>query len=292
MLKGSIVALVTPFDSQGRINDNELKKLIDWHIEKGTDGILVCGTTGESATLTHPEHKKIIETTAIYVDKRVPVVAGCGSNSTQEALELVSHARKVGADYSLVITPYYNRPTQEGLYRHFKKIADSVDIPIIIYNVPSRTGSNILPKTVSRLYKDCGNIVGIKEASGSLDQITRIMTLVDDKFLLFSGSDEINLPVLSVGGSGAVSVVANIMPKEIHDLIAAFSDGNLSETKRLQLYLYDLVKALFIETNPIPVKTALGLMKMIEPNMRLPLCAMEAANLDKLKTVLKKYNLI
>ncbi len=292
MLKGSIVALVTPLDSQGQIKDDELKKLIDWHIGKGTDGILVCGTTGESATLSHPEHRKIIELAVAHVDKRVPVLAGCGSNSTQEALDLASHAKKVGADYSLVITPYYNRPTQEGLYQHFRKIADSVDIPIIIYNVPSRTGSNILPETVARLYKDCKNIVGIKEASGSLDQITKIMTLVDDRFLLFSGSDEVNLPILTIGGVGAVSVVANIMPKETHDLVAAFSEGNLAEARRLQLYLYDMIKALFIETNPIPVKTALGLMKMITPNMRLPLCEMSAANLDKLKIILKKYKLI
>ncbi len=292
MLKGSIVALVTPFDNQGQIKDDELKKLIDWHIEKGTDGILVCGTTGESATLTHPEHRKIIELAVTHVKGRIPVLAGCGSNSTEEALNLASYAKEVGADYSLVITPYYNRPTQEGLYQHFKKIADSVDISIIIYNVPSRTGSNILPETVARLYKDCKNIVGIKEASGSLDQITRVMTLVDDKFLLFSGSDETNLPALSIGAAGAVSVVANIMPKETHDLVTSFLEGNLAEAKRLQLYLYGIIKALFIETNPIPVKTALGLMKIIKPNMRLPLCEISAANLDKLKKILKKYKLI
>ena len=292
MLKGSIVALITPFDSQGQINDDKLKELIDWHIEKGTDGILVCGTTGESATLTHPEHRKIIELASKYVNKRVPVLAGCGSNSTKEALDLASYAESVGADYSLVITPYYNRPTQEGLYQHFKTIADSVNIPIIIYNVPSRTGSNILPETVARLYKDCKNIVGIKEASGSLDQITNIMTLVDDKFLLFSGSDEINLPVLSIGAAGIISVVANIMPRETHALVASFLEGNLAEAKRLQLYLYDIIKILFIETNPIPVKTALELMGMIELNLRLPLCKMSSTNLDKLKVMLEKYKLI
>lgn len=292
MLKGSIVALVTPLDNQGQIKDDELKKLIDWHIENKTDGILVCGTTGESATLAHPEHRKIVKLAVTHANKRIPIIAGCGSNSTQEALDLTAYAEEVGADYSLVITPYYNRPTQEGLYQHFKKIADSVNIPIIIYNVPSRTGSNILPETVARIYKDCKNIVGIKEASGSLDQITKIMTLVDDKFLLFSGSDEINLPILSIGGTGAVSVVANILPQESHDLITNFLEGNLAEAKRLQLYLYDIIKVLFIETNPIPVKTALGLMKMIVPNMRLPLCEMSAANLDKLKIILKKYKLI
>jgi len=292
MLKGSIVALITPFDSQGQINNDKLKELIDWHIEKGTDGILVCGTTGESATLTHPEHREIIELASSYVNKRVPVLAGCGSNSTQEALELASYAEEVGADYSLVITPYYNKPTQEGLYQHFRKIADSVNIPIIIYNVPSRTGSNILPETVARLYKDCKNIVGIKEASGSLDQITKIMTLVDDEFLLFSGSDEVNLPILSIGAAGIVSVVANIMPRETHDLVTSFLEGDLAEARRLQLYLYEMIKTLFIETNPIPVKTALELMKMIELNMRLPLCKMSVANLGKLKIVLEKYKLI
>ena len=292
MLKGSVVALVTPFDSQGRIKEDELKKLIDWHIENKTDGILVCGTTGESATLAHSEHRKIIKLAVTHANKKIPIVAGCGSNSTQEALDLTAYAEEVGADYSLVITPYYNRPTQEGLYQHFKKIADSVNIPIIIYNVPSRTGSNILPETVARIYKDCKNIIGIKEASGSLDQITKIMTLVDDKFLLFSGSDEINLPILSVGGTGAISVVANILPGETHDLVANFLEGNLAEARRLQLYLYDIIKALFIETNPMPVKTALGLMKMIVPNMRLPLCKMNAANLVQLKTILKKYKLI
>jgi len=292
MLKGSIVALVTPFSNKGPIDEEKLKSLIDWHIQKGTDGILVCGTTGESATLTHEEHKRIIELTVSEVNKRVPVVAGCGSNSTQEALELTEHAKKVGADYALVITPYYNKPTQEGLYQHFKKIADSVDIPIIIYNVPSRTGSNILPSTVARIYNDCKNIVGIKEASGSLDQIGQLMSQVDDKFLLFSGSDEVTLPILAVGGAGAISVVANIIPKENHELIASFFKGDMKKAKDLHLGIYDIIKALFIETNPIPAKTALSLIGMIELNMRLPLCPMSETNVDQLKKVLKKHNLI
>jgi 4-hydroxy-tetrahydrodipicolinate synthase len=292
MLKGSIVALVTPFNKDGQINEEKLKSLIDWHIENGTDGILVCGTTGESATLTHPEHRKVMDIASAHINKRIPLVAGCGSNSTHEALELVQHAKKVGAEYALVITPYYNKPTQEGLYQHFKKIADEVDIPIIIYNVPSRTGSNILPDTVGRLYADCKNIVGIKEASGNLDQITKIMTKVDDKFLLFSGSDEVTLPILSIGGAGVVSVVANIMPRESHDLVASFLDGDIAKAKKLQLYLYDIIKALFIETNPIPAKTSLGLMGLIEPNLRLPLYKMSDENLKKLTSILKKYKLI
>lgn len=292
MLKGSIVALVTPFNSDGQLNEEKLKFLIDWHLKKGTDGILVCGTTGESATLNHIEHKRVVEIAVAHADKKIPIIAGCGSNSTREALDLTAYAKDVGADYSLIITPYYNKPTQEGLYQHYKKIADSVDIPIIIYNVPSRTGSNILPSTVARLYNDCKNIVGVKEASGSLDQITKLMTLVDDKFLLFSGSDETILPTLSLGGAGVISVIANIMPKETHDLVDNFLKGNLKQAKNMQLYLYDMVKALFIETNPIPVKSSLGLMGLIEVNLRLPLWKLSEDNLSKLQVVLKKYKLI
>lgn len=302
MLKGSIVALVTPFSAEGgsasggngnyQIDEEKLKFLIDWHLKKGTDGILVCGTTGESATLNHTEHKKVVEIAVAHADKKIPIIAGCGSNSTREAWDLTAYAKDVGADYSLIITPYYNKPTQEGLYQHYKKIADSVNIPIIIYNVPSRTGSNILPSTVARLYNDCKNIVGIKEASGSLDQITQLMTLVDDKFLLFSGSDETILPTLSLGGVGVISVIANIMPKETHDLVDNFLKGNFKQAKNMQLYLYDMVKALFIETNPIPVKSSLGLMGLIEVNLRLPLWKLSEDNLSKLQVVLKKYKLI
>lgn len=292
MLKGSIVALVTPFKADGSINKDKLRSLINWHIEKGTDAILVCGTTGESATLSHDEHRQVIDFAISEIKGRIPLVAGCGSNSTHEALGLVEYAKGAGADYALVITPYYNKPTQEGLYQHFKIIADKVNIPIIIYNVPARTGSNILPETVARIYKDCKNVVGIKEASGSLDQITKIMTLVDKDFLLLSGSDEVNLPILSVGGVGAVSVLANVMPTETHQLVTSFLEGDIEEARRLQLYLYDMIKTLFIETNPIPAKTMLGLMGLIEPNLRLPLCKMSADNLAKLKVVLKKYKLI
>ncbi|UCD16022.1 MAG: 4-hydroxy-tetrahydrodipicolinate synthase [Candidatus Omnitrophota bacterium] len=292
MLKGSIVALVTPFKADGQIDEDKLRFLINWHIEHKTDAILVCGTTGESATLSHAEHKKVIEIAVKEVNKRVPVVAGCGSNSTQEALGLAEYAQAVRADFALVITPYYNKPTQEGLYQHFKKISASVDIPIIIYNVPGRTGCNILPETVARIYKDFKTVVGIKEASGSLDQITKIMTLVDKDFLLFSGSDEVNLPILSVGGVGAISVVANVMPKESHDLVDHFLKGNYKEARKLQIYLYDLIKALFIETNPVPAKTALSLMGLIESHLRLPLYKMSAANLEKFKAVLRRYKLI
>jgi 4-hydroxy-tetrahydrodipicolinate synthase len=292
MLQGSIVALVTPFDDNEMVDEPKLKELINWHIKKGTDGILVCGTTGESATLSHSEHRRIVELAVEVAGGRVPLVAGCGSNSTREALELTEHAKKVGADYALVITPYYNKPTQEGLYRHFKKIADSVDIPIIIYNVPSRTGSNILPETVLKVYRDCRNVVGIKEASGCLDQISKIMSLVDEKFMLFSGSDEITLPILSMGAKGVISVVANILPAQTHELVSAFLTKDVQRARRIQLELYEIIKALFIETNPIPVKTALESMGLVKANLRLPLCSMNESNSNRLKEVLRKYKLI
>ena len=292
MFKGSIPALVTPFKEDGSIDEERLRFLINWHIKNKSDAILVCGTTGESATLTHKEHKEVIKIAVEEAKGRIPIIAGAGSNSTNEALELAQFSKKVGADAILVITPYYNKPTQEGLYQHYRKIAKEVNLPLIIYNVPSRTGVNILPQTVARLYKECKNIVGIKEASGCLDQITKIMTLVDRRFILLSGSDEITLPILSVGGRGVISVVANVMPRKTHDLVESFLKGNYEKAKKLQLYLYDLIKALFIETNPIPVKTALGLMGLINPTLRLPLCKMSQNNLEKLKEVLKRYKLI
>jgi len=292
VFKGSIPALVTPFKEDGGIDERCLRFLINWHIKNKSDAILVCGTTGESATLTHKEHKEVIKIAVEEAKGRIPIIAGAGSNSTSEALELAQFSKKVGADAILVITPYYNKPTQEGLYQHYKKVANSVKIPLIIYNVPSRTGVNILPQTVARLYKDCKNIIGIKEASGNLDQITRLMSLVERKFVLLSGSDEITLPILSVGGKGVISVVANIMPRKMHKLIDSFLKGDYEKAKKLQLYLYDLIKALFIETNPIPVKRALGLMRLINPTLRLPLCEMSQNNLEKLKEILKRYKLI
>ena len=292
MFGGSIPALVTPFKEDGSIDEERLRFLINWHIKNKSDAILVCGTTGESATLTHKEHKEVIKIAVEEAKGRIPIIAGAGSNSTNEALELAQFSKKVGADAILVITPYYNKPTQEGLYQHYRKIAKEVNLPLIIYNVPSRTGVNILPQTVARLYKECKNIIGIKEASGCLDQITKIMTLVDRRFILLSGSDEITLPILSVGGRGVISVVANVMPRKTHDLVESFLKGNYEKAKKLQLYLYDLIKALFIETNPIPVKTALGLMGLINPTLRLPLCKMSQNNLEKLKEVLKRYKLI
>jgi len=292
MLKGSIVALVTPFTKSEEIDEERLRFLINWHIKNKTDAILVCGTTGESATLSHSEHKKVIDIAVDEAKKRISVVAGCGSNSTKEALELTHYAKKRGADFALIITPYYNKPTQEGMYQHYKKIADSVAIPIVVYNVPSRTGINILPSTTSALYKDYKNIIGIKEASGSLDQMIKLMGLVDKEFVLLSGDDALTLPIMSIGGVGVVSVIANIVPHQVHNLVASFLDGNIEEARKLQLELYELIKMMFIETNPIPVKTSLGLMGLIDPVLRLPLYRIGEANLGKLKSSLKKYKLI
>jgi len=292
MEEGSIVALVTPFTKEEAIDEEKLRFLINWHIENETDAVLVCGTTGESATLTHREHKEVIKIATEEAKGRIPIIAGAGSNSTREALELGEFAKTVGVSSLLVITPYYNKPTQEGLYQHYKKIVTTVKMPVIIYNVPSRTGVNILPETVARLSKEFKDIVGIKEASGCLDQITKLMNLVERRFVLLSGSDEITLPILSIGGRGVISVVANIEPKKVHRLVTTFLNGKLEEAREIQFYLYDLIKALFIETNPIPVKTALSLMGLVEEVWRLPLCPMNESNKEKLRSVLKRYGLL
>jgi len=291
MLKGSIVALVTPFKKDKSIDEAKLRFLINWHIKNKTDGILVCGTTGESATLTHQEHKKVVSIAVEEARKRIPIIAGAGSNSTAEALDLARYAEKAGADFALVITPYYNKPTQSGLFQHFKKISSSVNMPVIIYNVPSRTGTNILPGTVIDIANKCKNVVGIKEASGSLDQATQIMYQAPKNFLLFSGNDQIILPIMSVGGSGVISVAANLVPEKTHRLVESFLKGDIVKAKEIQFRLYDLIRVLFIETNPIPVKTALKAMGLIEANLRLPLFRMGASNLNKLKSVLKEYKL-
>jgi 4-hydroxy-tetrahydrodipicolinate synthase len=292
MLQGSMVALVTPFKKDNSIDEDKLRFLIDWHIKNKTDGILVCGTTGESATLTHQEHKRVVSIAVEQAKKKVPIIAGAGSNSTDEALDLTRYAKKVGADYSLVITPYYNKPTQKGLSQHFKKIANAVNIPIIIYNVPSRTGVNILPETVVEVAGSCKNVVGIKEASGSLDQATAIMARLSKGFSLFSGNDQIILPMMSLGASGVISVVANIEPKKTHQLVQSFLKGDIKKSRKIQFQLYNLIQALFVETNPIPVKAALNLIGLIEGNLRLPLCKMDKNNLTKLKKTLKEYRLI
>ena len=291
MFKGSIVAIVTPFKDD-KVDEQKLRELVELHIKNGTSGIVPCGTTGESATLSFEEHDRVIEITVEQVKKRVPVIAGTGSNSTEEAIILTKHARRTGADASLQVSPYYNRPTQKGLYEHFKAVADSVDIPIILYNIASRTGVNIEPETIAKLAKDCKNIVGVKEASGNLDQMSRIKALCGKDFDLISGDDSLTLPILSIGGTGIISVVANIVPKDVAALVNEFEKGNLEKAREIHYKLLPLIKAIFIETNPIPVKTAMGLLGMCEPDLRLPMCSMLPENLEKLNKALRDYGLL
>ncbi|MEI6863595.1 MAG: 4-hydroxy-tetrahydrodipicolinate synthase [Candidatus Omnitrophota bacterium] len=290
MFKGSMVALVTPFKS-GKVDEKALEKLVEFHINSGTTALVPCGTTGESATLSYAEHDKVIELTVEYAKGRIPVIAGTGSNSTEEAIALTKHAKSAGADASLQVSPYYNRPTQKGLYLHFKAIAEAVDIPIILYNIASRTGVNIEPETMAKLSQVKG-IIGVKEASGSLEQMARIKKICDKDFLLISGDDALTLPVMAIGGVGIISVVANIIPKDVADMCCAFDKGNLKKAEILHYGMLDLVKAMFVETNPIPVKTAMGLLKMCDPDMRLPLCEMLPENKEKLIKALKEYKLI
>jgi len=289
VFKGSIVALVTPFKG-GKIDEKAYRKLIEFHIDNGTDAILPCGCTGEAATLCMAEQKKLIKMAIETVDKRVPVMAGTGSNNTVEAVELTVFAKKAGADAALIITPYYNKPTPEGQYRHYKKIAEEAEgLPIMLYNVPSRTGISLLPSTVARLF-EIDNIAAIKEASGSVQQVMDIKSLCG--ITVMSGDDSLTLPFMSVGATGIVSVVANIIPSKIRDMVDSYAHGDREKSMKIHYEILDLCKAMFIETNPIPVKTALSLMGMIGEEWRLPLCGMMPDNKEKLKKVLKKYKLI
>jgi 4-hydroxy-tetrahydrodipicolinate synthase len=288
MFKGSVVAIVTPFKN-GDIDFESLERLIDFQVENGTSAILPCGTTGESPTLSHAEHDEVVEFVTKKVNKRVRVIAGSGSNSTREALRLTRHAKAVGADGALVITPYYNRPTQRGLRYHFERIAKEVDIPIVIYNVPGRTGVNIAPETVASLAK-VPNIVAIKEASGSIDQVSQILSRCD--ITVLSGDDSLTFPMMSLGAKGVVSVVANILPKRIAEMVSSFLDKDIEGARTLHYELYRMSKILFIETNPIPVKAALAMMGKIQEEYRLPLCRMGEENRSKLEGILKDYELI
>jgi 4-hydroxy-tetrahydrodipicolinate synthase len=291
MFEGSMAALITPF-KKGRVDEKRLAELVEFHIRNGTSAIVPCGTTGESATLSYEEHERVIEVVIEAVHKKVAVIAGTGSNNTSEALMLTKHAKQSGADASLQVSPYYNRPTQEGLYQHFKKIAEEVGLPMILYNIASRTGVNIEPETMTRLSK-IKNIVGVKEASGNLDQMSKIRALCGEKFDLISGDDSLTLPLLAIGGTGVISVVANVVPKDVSDMVSRFKKGDIEGARKLHYKLLPLVKAMFIETNPIPVKTAMGLMGMIdEPSLRLPMCEMSEQNLEKLKKALKEYGLL
>lgn len=290
MFSGAIVAIVTPF-KKGRVDEQSLRELIEFQIKNGTDGIVPCGTTGESSTLSHEEHDRVIEITIDAVKKRVPVIAGTGSNSTDEALRLTKHAHEAGADGALMVCPYYNRPTQEGLYQHFKIIAESVPIPIVPYNIPSRTGVNLMPETVARLAK-ISNIVGIKEASGSLKQMQDVINLCGEKFDVLSGDDFFTFPLLSIGGRGVISVVSNIVPADMAAMIDAFAAGDTNKARAAHHGLVPLIDALFIETNPVPVKAALFMMGKISYDVRLPMYKMSDSNYEKLKAVMKNYGLI
>ena len=287
MFKGSIVAIVTPFKRDGEIDEESLRQLVEFQIVNGTDGIVPCGTTGEASTLDYDEHDRVIEIVVHQANKRVPVIAGTGSNSTKEAIEITEHAKKVGADGALLVTPYYNKPSQEGLYRHYKTVAEAVALPQILYNVPGRTGLNMLPQTVARL-AEIPNIVAIKEAAGSIQQVSELLSLCGDRIDVLSGDDFITFPLLACGGSGVISVTANIMPKAIADMIDAFAAGNIEEARRLHLHLMKIHSAMFIETNPVPVKTALGLMGKCTGEVRLPLAPMSEANTEKLAGVMRE----
>ncbi len=286
-----MVALVTPFRN-GEVDVKTLQKLVQWHVKAGTSAIVPCGTTGESATLSHEEHEQVIEVILEEADGKIPVIAGSGSNNTEEALRLTRHAQKAGAAGALLIAPYYNKPTQEGLYRHYKTIAESVDLPIVVYNIASRTGVNIEPETFARL-AHVRNVAAVKESSGSLEQMARIKALCGEKIALISGDDALTLPVMAIGGTGVISVIANIVPDQVDMLVRAFEQGNLKEARRLHYHLLSLIKMMFVETNPIPVKTAMGLMGLIpDASLRLPMCSMSDGNLAKLKDVLRSYRLI
>jgi len=290
MLTGSMVALVTPF-RKGRVDEKALRGLIEFQIQGGTSAIVPCGTTGESATLSHSEHNRVIELTVKAVRGRVPVIAGTGSNSTAEAIALTRHAKKVRADGALLICPYYNRPTQEGLYRHFKAIAKAVDLPLVLYNIPSRTGVNLLPTTAARLL-EFPTIVAMKESSGSLQQISELIGLCGDRLTVISGDDALTLPIIALGGQGVISVAANLVPKDCAELVKAALKGDGERARRLHYRLSPLTDALFLETNPIPVKAALELMGRCSGEVRLPLCPMADANHERLKKAMKEYGLI
>ena len=290
MYAGSFVAIVTPF-RKGKIDERALAELIEWQIAKGTYGIVPCGTTGESATLSYEEHNRVIELTVEVVNRRVPVIAGTGSNSTDEAIELTKHAKQARVDGALLITPYYNKPTQEGLYRHYKAVAEAVDLPLVLYNIPGRTGVNMLPATIARL-SAIKTIVGVKEGSGSVQQASDVVQMCGDRITVLAGDDALTLPMMAVGAKGVVTVTANVLPTDMANLVRAFADGKIDEARRIHFKLSPLFAALFYETNPIPVKEALGMMGKIDPELRLPLCPMAQDTREKLVRVLKDMGLI
>ncbi len=292
VFKGAGVAIVTPFHEDGSVNYEKFAEIIDYQIEHGTDAIIVCGTTGESACLSEQEHTEVIRFCIKHVNKRVPVVAGTGSNCTETAVYLSQEAEKDGADAILTVSPYYNKATQNGLYAHYKKIAESVKIPMILYNVPSRTGCNIAPETVVRLCKDVPNIAGVKEASGNISQVARLMSLADGCVDLYSGNDDQIVPLMSLGGIGVISVLSNVAPRQTHDICQKFFDGDVAGAAKAQLDAIELIDALFCEVNPIPVKTAMNLMGVGAGPLRMPLSPMEEKNKERLAAAMKAYGIL
>jgi 4-hydroxy-tetrahydrodipicolinate synthase len=289
--QGSFVALVTPF-RDNRVDEAKLRELVEFHVANGTDGLIPCGTTGESPTLSHDEHRRVVEVVIEAARKRIPVVAGTGSNSTAEAIDLTRHAERAGASGALVVNPYYNKPTQEGLYRHFRAVAESVAIPIITYNIQGRTAVNVETATMARLARDCRNVVGVKEASGSLDQMSQVIAACGPGFAVLSGDDNVTLPLMAIGGHGVVSVIANIVPRETADMVHAALEGDFKRARDLHYRLFPLARAAFLETNPIPIKEAMAMAGMLEPEFRLPMCRMSDANRETLRGILRQYNLV
>lgn len=291
MFQGSMVAIITPFDEQGQVDVESYRQLIEFQIENGTDVIVPCGTTGESATLSYEEHNQVIKTCIEQVNKRVPVVAGTGSNATHEAIEISQHAKEMGADGVLLVSPYYNKPSQEGIYQHYKALAEAVAIPQILYNVPGRTSMNVTAATTIRL-AEFDNIVAIKEASGDLTQASEIIAAAGDKIDVVSGDDFLTLPMMACGGKGVISVTANIMPKEVKTMITSVQEGRWEDARAMHLKLLAVHQAMFIESNPVPVKTTASLMGKCRADVRLPLVDMGQDTLEKLQAVLKQYELI
>lgn len=289
---GAGVAIVTPFKDNGEVDYEKFTEMVEYQIENGTDAIIVCGTTGESSTLTHEEHLDVIRYCVEKVNGRIPVIAGTGSNCTDTAIYLSTEAEKYGVDGLLLVTPYYNKATQKGLYQHFKAVADSVKVPVILYNVPSRTGCNIAPETVVKLCTEVENIVGVKEASGNLSQIVKLMSLADGKVDLYSGNDDQITPLLALGGKGVISVLSNVAPRQTHEICAKFFAGDVAGSCAEQLRAIPLCNALFCEVNPIPVKKALNLQGRGAGILRMPLCEMEEENAVKLEKAMKDYGIL
>ena len=289
--QGSFVAMVTPFRN-GKVDEVKVRELVEFHVSHGTDGLVPCGTTGESPTLSHDEHKRVVAIVVEAAGGRLKVVAGTGSNSTAEAIDLTTHAERAGAAGALVVNPYYNKPTQEGLYRHFRAVAESVAIPILVYNIQSRTAVNVETVTLERLVRDVKNIAGVKEASGSLDQMSQVVAACGPDFSVLSGDDNLTLPLLAIGGHGVVSVIANILPRETAEMVHAALEGDWKRARDLHYKLFPLARAAFLETNPIPIKEAMAMAGMIEPEFRLPMCRMSDANRERLRAILTPYALV